>query len=80
MTEPWQPDWRAVKLHVAVLTGDAATWATIQTFDDRHQDGRLAGWRHGRLSDPEMQKWMGEKPLGLAFDFTAIAIASRSQG
>jgi len=58
MTEPSKPDWRAVKLHVAALTGDAATPVTIQTFDDRHQDGSLAGWRHGRLIDPEMQKWI----------------------
>ena len=41
------------------MTGvDSTPVATIQVFDDRHQDGRLAGWRHGRLTDPEMQKWI----------------------
>ena len=58
MTTPSKPNWIDAKRHVAALTGDAATPVTIQTFDDRHQDGSLAGWRHGRLTDLEMRKWI----------------------
>jgi hypothetical protein len=58
MTEPNKPNWGDAKTYVAALTGVDTTPITIQVFDDRHQDGRLAGWRHGRLTDPEMQKWI----------------------
>jgi hypothetical protein len=58
MNKPQKPNWRDAKTHVAALTGDDTTPVTIQVFDDCHQDGRLAGWRHGRLTDPEMQKWI----------------------
>jgi len=58
MTKPSKPNWIGAKTHVAVLTGNTATPVTIQVFDDRHQDGGLAGWRHGCLTDPEMRKWI----------------------
>jgi RecA-family ATPase len=58
MTNPDKPNWSAAKVHVAALTGHSSTPVTIQTFDDGHQDGRLASWRHGRLTDHEMQKWI----------------------
>jgi putative DNA primase/helicase len=58
MSKPNKPDWIAAKAHVAALTGDHSTPVTIQVFDDRHQDGRLAGWRHGRLTDPDLRKWI----------------------
>ena len=58
MNKPQNPNWGDGKTLVAALTGDGSTAVTIQVFDDRHRDGRLAGWRHGRLTDPEMQKWI----------------------
>ena len=58
MSEVNKPNWRAARSHVALLTGDADAHVTVQTFDDRHQDGRLAGWRHGRLSNLDMRKWI----------------------
>ena len=58
MNKPQKPNWATPEHLVAALTGDDTTPVTIQVFDDRHQDGRLAGWRDGRLTDPEMQKWI----------------------
>ena len=52
------PTWSDAKQFLGALTGTENASVMLQVFDDKGENGRLAEWRYGRLSDPAVQKWL----------------------
>jgi hypothetical protein len=53
-----KPLWSDGYRFMAALTGSTQAKVMLQVFDDRGEDGRLAEWRYGRLTDQAIQKWL----------------------
>ena len=53
-----KPNWKEAQRQVDTITGQADAPVMFQVFDDRGEDGRLAEHRFGRVSDPEIRKWL----------------------
>src|SRR3569832_2207689 len=56
-----QPDWQEARAFVEKLTGLADPKMTFQVFDDKGENYTLAAWKHGRLSDPAVRKFLQSK-------------------
>lgn len=52
------PDFEAARKFCERLTGETDPAITFQVFDDKGKDFELAGWRHGKLSDPQIRAWL----------------------
>jgi putative DNA primase/helicase len=53
-----KPNWEEARRLVDTIVGQVDAPAMFQVFDDKGEDGRLAEYRYGRLSDRQIQKWL----------------------
>jgi len=53
-----KPNWSEARRQVDTIAGQVNAEAMFQVFDDKGEDGRLAEYRYGRLSDQAIQKWL----------------------
>lgn len=53
-----KPDWKQAKRFLALLTGEDNPLVCLQVFSEAGDRGDLAEYRHGRLSDLAIQKWL----------------------
>lgn len=53
--------WNDAKRFVETIAGEPDPLMCWQTFDDKGANYKAARMRHGRLSDPELRKWLVAK-------------------
>ena len=53
-----KPNWSEARRQVDTIAGQVDAEVMFQVFDDKGEDGRLAEYRYGRLSDQAIQKWL----------------------
>jgi hypothetical protein len=56
-----KPDWKEAQRQVDTIAGEVGAEVMFQVFDDQGEDARQAEYRYGRLSDPEIRKWLQGK-------------------
>jgi hypothetical protein len=61
MSKSHAPNWQDAVKFVERLTGLTDPFVTFQVFDDKGKDWTLAGWKHGRLSDNNVKRWLVSK-------------------
>jgi hypothetical protein len=57
------PDWEQAERFVELLAGESDPVMAFQVFDDKNAHPEWAAYKHGRLSDPEMRKWLARKNM-----------------
>lgn len=55
------PNWQQAREFVDRIAGRADPAMTFQVFDDKTERRYLAAWKHGKLTDPEVRRWLQEK-------------------
>jgi len=58
MTGITKPNWNQARRFCEATAGHADPAMTFQVFDDKGENFELAAWRHGKLSDIGIQKWL----------------------
>jgi hypothetical protein len=55
------PNLGEAREFLQLVTGEDDPSVTFQVFDDKAKRFDIAEWRHGKLSDPEIRKWLIRK-------------------